>query len=79
MSKILRSHWQVLLVLAALLLIAIPLLAECYSYPNSRPAYIYGQSVCAYTGSGCTECVEGSGSCITNGSGCTPFQKSPNP
>ena len=48
-------------------------LGECANYPNSRVAWIQGFTVCAYTGSGCTECWNSGGSsCATNGSNCTP-------
>jgi len=82
MLKILRTHWQIPLTVTALVLLAaLPLLAECFYYSNSRPAYVGGMSVCAYTGQGCTECSQESGSCVTNGSSCTPqpFVRSPNP
>lgn len=43
----------------------------CTTYSNSRIAYIQGQNVCAYTGTGCTECVGPNGeSCVTNGTSC---------
>ena len=55
-----------------ILTVATTLDAGCNSYPNSFPSYIGGQAVCAGTGPGCTECVEGSGSCVTNGISCSP-------
>lgn len=46
---------------------------QCDYYYNSRPTYISGHNVCAYTGGGCTECYNsGGGSCVTNGSSCRP-------
>lgn len=31
--------------------------AGCYSYTNSRPAWLLDQTACAFTGSGCMECI----------------------
>lgn len=44
---------------------------DCYSYPDSKIVYVDGEAYCGGTGSGCTECVDGSGgSCVTNGESC---------
>jgi hypothetical protein len=58
----------------------VPLFADkvCQTYEDSKPAWMpgYGE-VCAFTGSGCTECTDtGSGdSCTTAGDDCEPFQR----
>jgi len=50
------------------------LYGDCDTYYNSRLAWIQGVHVCAYNGSGCTECYDYEGnSCVTNGSSCTPI------
>ena len=66
------------LVVLVMLSIASSLDAGCTSYSNSRPFYAGGNTYCAMTGSGCTECVsEDGGSCVTNGDACTPRQQFP--
>ena len=59
-------------VVVAVGVIVVPALAECTTYSNSRVAWIQGQSVCAFSGSGCTECWEDDGGCVTNGESCVP-------
>lgn len=71
-----RSKRKFLILVTALIFLigaAVAVYAACEPFPNSRPAFIGGQMVCAYTGTGCTECVDGGGSsCVTNGIDCTP-------
>jgi hypothetical protein len=69
-------------VLAAflLLLIASPAITdECYSYPGTRVQY-FSQCACyacAYTGSGCTACTNGSDTCYTDAATCGPLNPMP--
>ncbi len=37
---------------------------ECYEYPNSRVAFIWGVATCAYSGSYCADCSVGGVSCV---------------
>lgn len=44
---------------------------DCYTYEDSMIVYYQGVVLCGGSGSGCTECVDGSGgSCVTNGESC---------
>jgi|GEM_PF-2944344 hypothetical protein len=70
---------KIILCIGAVLILSCPLIldAGCTSYFNSFPSYIGGQSVCAGSGPGCTECIdESGGACVTSGSYCKgPFQQ----
>lgn len=62
-----------LTVVATLGILSVPKAdASCNGYSNSRSAFFFGYGwACAYTGPGCTECVEmysgGYSVCITSG------------
>jgi hypothetical protein len=37
---------------------------QCQSYPNSRVAFLSGYVVCAFSGSGCEECIDFEEGCV---------------
>lgn len=73
MRQVGRSRLAILLAVAIVTFVGAAVFGDCETYNNSRIAWIGGQNICAYTGSGCTECWDSGGnSCVTNGSSCVP-------
>lgn len=74
---LLRSRRFWLLVFALLtLVVGYNVFSDCNTYPTNRIVWSGGSNYCGGTGSGCTECVSGSGdSCVTDGASCQPFVK----